>query len=97
MCTDSSLVSPAPPCFLPSSQTDGDTGWDMGISSFPFFPEEVGRTEEGERKEPGCEDGDEMLLLSFPSLWGLLFLSRSGALIKCLITQSRPMFKAIIL
>ena len=62
MLTNSYLASSAPPCFLPSSQPDGDRrqGADKGVSSSLGFPAAVGREERKEerRRDHGREKGN---------------------------------------
>lgn len=64
--------SSATPCFQPSSQPDGTQGGTLiSVSSFLFFPEEVGTgEEEEEEEEQGCEDRGDIVPLSPPCLWG---------------------------
>ena len=79
---NSYLVSSAPPCFLPSSQPDGDRrqGTDNSVSTSLVFPEDVGRREGGRgrgeretmegKKETGCEDRDGTLPYRSPPSGG---------------------------
>lgn len=67
MCTGSAWLLLLLPVSYPLARqpvTRGGT-W-VSVRSFLFFPEVVGGTEEGEEKEPECEDA-EIGRLSLPS------------------------------